>query len=185
MVKKRVRNAVLGCNLKNDTDLIQCSCLENPRDGGAWWEAIYRVSQSQTRLKRFSSSSSRSKRLEENSDKDSGLVKSFLFLFRWLDQLWNHSCRITLAWPSYFLANVCLLALFTFCSVQFSCSVMSDSLQSHEPQHARPSCPSPTPGVHPNLCPLSQWCHPTISSSVVPFSSCPQSFSASGSFPMS
>ena len=71
-----------------------------------------------------------------------------------------------------------------FTSVQFSCSVMSDSLQPHELQHARPPCPSPTPGVHPASCPLSQWCHPTVSSSVIPFSSCPQSFPASGSFPM-
>ena len=68
---------------------------------------------------------------------------------------------------------------------QFSCSVMSDSLRPHEPQHARPPCLSPTPGVHPNPCPLSWWRHPTISSSVVPFSSCPQSFPASGSFPIS
>ena len=72
-----------------------------------------------------------------------------------------------------------------YLSVQFSHSVVSDSLQSHEPQHARPPCPSPTPGVHPNSHPLSWWCHPAISSSVVPFSSCPQSFPASGSFPMS
>ena len=70
-------------------------------------------------------------------------------------------------------------------SVQFSHSVMSDSLWPHESQHARPPCPSPTPGVHSNSCPLSQWCHPTISSSVVPFSSCPQSLPASGSSPMS
>ena len=70
-----------------------------------------------------------------------------------------------------------------FISVQFSRSVMSDPLQPHEPQHARPPCPSPTPGVHPNPCPSSWWCHPTISSSVVPFS-CLQSFSASGSFPV-
>ena len=70
-------------------------------------------------------------------------------------------------------------------SVQFSCSVVSDSLQPHESQHARPPCPSPTPGVHPNPCPLSRWCHPAISSSVIPFSSCPQSLPASGSFPMS
>ena len=70
-------------------------------------------------------------------------------------------------------------------SVQFSCSVMSNSLRPHESQHARLPCPSPTPGVYSNSCPSSQWCHPTISSSVVPFSSCPQSFSASGSFPMS
>jgi len=70
-------------------------------------------------------------------------------------------------------------------SVQFSRSVVSDSLWPHEPQHARPPCPSPIPGVHPNPCPLSQWCHPTISSSVIPFSSCPQSFPVSGSFQMS
>ena len=72
-----------------------------------------------------------------------------------------------------------------FSSVQFTRSVMSDSLWPHESQHARPPCPSPTPGVHPNPCPSSRWCHPTILSSVVPFSSCPQSFPASGSFPMS
>ena len=70
-------------------------------------------------------------------------------------------------------------------SVQFSHSVASDSLQPHEPQHARPPCPSPTCGVHPNPWPLGRWCHPTISSSVIPFSSCPQSFPASGSFQMS
>ena len=74
---------------------------------------------------------------------------------------------------------------FQFSSVQFSRSVMSDSLRPHEPQHARPPCSSPAPRVYPNSWPLSQWCHPTISSSVVPFSSCPQSFSASGSFQMS
>ena len=71
------------------------------------------------------------------------------------------------------------------CLVQFSHSVVSNCLRPHEPQHTRPPCPSPTPGVHPNPCPLSQGCHPTISSSVIPFSSCPQSFPASGSFPMS
>ena len=70
-------------------------------------------------------------------------------------------------------------------SVQFSHSVISDSLQPHEPQHTRPPCPSPTPRVYPNPCPSSRWCHPTISSSVIPFSSCPQSFPASGPFPMS
>ena len=70
-------------------------------------------------------------------------------------------------------------------SVQFICSVVSDSLWPHEPQHTRPACPSPTPRVYSNSCPLSRWCHPTISSSVIPFSSCPQSFPASGSFQMS
>ena len=73
----------------------------------------------------------------------------------------------------------------TFSSVQFSRSVVSDSLQPHELQHARPPCPSPTPRVHPNPCLLSWWCHPAISSSVIPFSSCPQSLPASESFPMS
>ena len=72
-----------------------------------------------------------------------------------------------------------------FSSVQFSLSVVSNSLWPHELQHARPPCPSPIPGVHPNSCPSSRWCHPAISSSVVPFSSCPQSLPASGSFPMS
>ena len=73
----------------------------------------------------------------------------------------------------------------TLVSVQFSCSVVSDSLRPHESQHARPPCPSPTPGVHPNSCASYQWCHPAISSSVAPFSTCPQSFPASESFPMS
>ena len=77
------------------------------------------------------------------------------------------------------------LSNVNFPSVQFSHSVLSDSLRPHESQHIRPPCPSPTPGVHPNSCPLSQWCHPAISSSVVPFSSCPQSLPASGSFLMS
>ena len=72
-----------------------------------------------------------------------------------------------------------LAYIFHFSSVQFSRSAMSDSLQPHESQHARPPCPSPTPGVHSDSRPLSQWCHPAISSSVVHFSSCPQSLPAS------
>ena len=68
------------------------------------------------------------------------------------------------------------------CSVQFSCSVVSDTLRPHGLQHTRLPCPSPTPGVYSNSCPLSQWCHPTISSSAVPFSSHLQSYLASGSF---
>ena len=74
---------------------------------------------------------------------------------------------------------------FRFSSVQFSCSVVSNSLWPHESQHARPPCPSPTPRVYSNSCPSSRWCHPAISSSVVPFSSCPQSLPASESFPTS
>ena len=79
-------------------------------------------------------------------------------------------------------------AIFIFIcisSVQISCSVVSDSLQPHVLQHTRLPCPSPTPKIYSNSCSLSQWCHPTISSSVVPFSSCLQSFPASGSFQMS
>ena len=71
-----------------------------------------------------------------------------------------------------------------FISVQFSCSVVSTSLWSHESHHARPSCPSPTPRVHSDSNPMSQWCHPAISSSVISCSSCPQSLPASESFPM-
>ena len=75
--------------------------------------------------------------------------------------------------------------IIQFSSVQFSHSVVSNSLRPHESQHTRPPCPSQTPGVYSNSCPLSRWCHPSISSSVIPFSSCPQSLPASGSFPMS
>ena len=77
------------------------------------------------------------------------------------------------------------LSAVIFNSVQFSRSVVSDSLRPHESQHARPPCLSPTPRVYPNSCPLSRWCHLTISSSVVPFFSCPQSFPTLGSFQMS
>ena len=85
--------------------------------------------------------------------------------------------------PSFIL----FLEAFSFLvfSVQFSRSVMSRSLRPPEPQHARPPCPSPNVRVYPNPCPLNRWCHPTISSSIVPFSSCLQSFPASGSFQMS
>ena len=84
-----------------------------------------------------------------------------------------------------FFQNNLLAFLYIQALSQFSHSVVSDSLRSHGLQHARPPCSSPTPGVYSNSCPLSLWCHPTISSSVLPFSSCPQSFPASGSFQMS
>ena len=86
--------------------------------------------------------------------------------------------------PSYVTSHG-IEFFMTFSSVKFSRSVMSDSLRPQESQHARPPCPSPTPRVYPNSCPSSRWCHPAISSSVVPFSSCPQSLPASGSFPTS
>ena len=82
--------------------------------------------------------------------------------------------------------SVCFFSMVQFfSSVQFSCSVVSDSLRPPGLQHSRLPCPSPTPRVYSSSCPLSQWCHPTISSSAIPFSSCLQSFPASGSFPMS
>ena len=89
-------------------------------------------------------------------------------------------------WGHYFIALwLPLFLLRSLSSIQFSRSVVSDSLRPHEPQHARPPCPSSTPRVHPNSCASSRWCHPAISSSVAPFSSCPQSLPASGYFPMS
>ena len=105
-------------------------------------------------------------------------------MIRWLTFFLKVKCNSTLL----HLLNEDLLK--TTCkitygySVQFSHSVVSDSLWPHEPQHSRPLCPSPTPAVYPNSCPLSRWCHPTSSSSVIPFS-CPRSFPASGSFQMS
>ena len=116
-----------------------------------------------------------------------------------VSELYLHSEETHRVWRSYLLKrwpeatgnplwvsfHSFVKTLTKFSSVQFSSSVVSDSLRPHGLQHARPPCPSPTPGVYPNPCPLSQWCHPTISSSVVPFSSCPQSFPASGSFQMS
>ena len=96
----------------------------------------------------------------------------FPFIFKFC---WFHLLNILRPFSSFHLLS----------SVQFSHSVVSDSLRPHELQHARPPYPSPTPGVHSNSHPSSQWCHPAISSSVVPFSSCPQSLPASESFPMS
>ena len=88
-----------------------------------------------------------------------------------------------LLWNQFLAPNT--LRITAKDSVQFSLSVVSDSLQPHESQDARPPCPSPTPGVHSDSHPLSQWCYPAISSSVVPFSSCPQSLPAAKYFPMS
>ena len=108
-----------------------------------------------------------------------------------LSQYCNAYIEYLLFFKNTDICNYSHFSLFFFsfhilsCSVQFSRSVVSDSLQPHEPQHARPPCPSPTPRIYPNPCPLSRWCHPTILSSVIPFSSHLQSFPASGSFPVS
>ena len=85
----------------------------------------------------------------------------------------------------YVYVCVCEYLHISVSSVQFSCSVVSDSLRPHKSQHARLPCPSPTPRVRSDSCPSSQWCHPAISSSVIPFSSCPQSLPATESFPVS
>ena len=102
-------------------------------------------------------------------------VSGSLCPYVWSEDLGpNYSSRPFLLWDSE-----------DFSSVHFSRSVVSDSLRPHELQHARPPCPSSTPRVHSDSCPSSQWCHPAISSSGVPFSSCPQSLPAAESFPMS
>ena len=102
--------------------------------------------------------------------------------------LWYTTCHVSVySAPLLHVRKFSALCLPKIRSDQISRSVMSDSLLPHELQHASPSppCPSPTPGVHSDSCPSSQWCHPAISPSVVPFSSCPQSLPASESFPMS
>ena len=149
-------------------------------EGGAWWAAVHGVTTSLTRLSNF----------------------TFTFHFHALEkEMATHSS--VLAWRIPGMAEPCGLpsmgshrvghdgsdlaaaaASVQFSSVQSSCSVMFDSLRPHESQHARPPCPSPTPGVHSDSR-LSSLCHRAISSSVVPFSSCPQSLPASESFPMS
>ena len=124
-----------------------------------------------------------------------GVAKSLTRLSDWTELNWTEQRRpratkkiiITLKIKHMILKRKSLHILYNgiFSSVQFSRSVVSNSLWPDESQHTRPPCPSPTPGVHSNSGPSSQWCHPAISSSVVPFSSYPQSLPASGSFPMS
>ena len=98
--------------------------------------------------------------------------------------LWHHKSLKQYFWQYRWNSSI-LRDDNQFISVQFSHSVVSDSSRPHESQQARPLCPSPSPRVHSNLCPWSRWCHPAISSSVIPFSCCPQSLPASESFPMS
>ena len=111
------------------------------------------------------------------------LSSRFIFFLITFSQLFGSNCSNSLNILSDLFCGI-LIMFYLFCiySVQFSRSVMSDSLRPHGLQHTRLPCPSPTPGVLPNSCPLSQWRHPTISTSVVPFSSCPQSSPALGSF---
>ena len=107
----------------------------------------------------------------------------YCWIVRVLCIFWSPLSDISFA--NIFSHFVSFFSLSWFSSVQFSRSVVSDSLWPHELQHTRPPCPSPTPRVHSNSCSSSWWCHPAILSSVVPFSSCPHSLQASGTFPMS
>ena len=140
---------------------LQYTCLENSIDIGAWQTMVHGVSKSWTRLSKHPQN---------------------------INTYYNSYNRIigylTIQGSQTPTANVSQWKIHGP-SVQFSSSVMFDSLRPNELQHTRPPCPSPTPGVHSHSRPSSQWCHPAISSSVVPFSSCPQSLPASESFPMS
>ena len=116
-------------------------------------------------------------------------IPEFLSLFWRTDHFQEDISLLNVPQPYQSLENHCsgwglFWNSFQFSSVQFNRSVMSASLQPHESRHTRPPCPSPTPGIYSNLCPSSWWCHLAISSSVIPFSSCPQSLPASGSFTM-
>ena len=146
----------------------------------AWRAAVHGVAKSQTR---------------QSDSTDTDRWHRIVFIFLWLISLFSitASKSYMLLQMAKFYSFTDLISLTTFYpnwvaflwSVQFSRSVMSYSLQTRGLQHTRPPCPSLTPGVYSNSCPLSRWCHPTISSFVVPFSSCPQSFPASLFLPMS
>ena len=115
------------------------------------------------------------------------ILKYFEAIKKWKHArqfIWSKYCKVFRA-VAFFFNWILSQLICHLVSVQFSHSVVSNSLWPHEPQHARPPCPSPTAGAYSNPCPLSRWCHPTISSSVVSFSSCLQSFPASGSSQMS
>ena len=108
-----------------------------------------------------------------------GIESSEKYAWKYRLGLYSEDFEYKDEWPMFSVNNG------EVSSVQFSCSVVSDTLRPHESQHTRPPCPSPSPGVHSDSCPSSPWCHPAISSSVIPFSSCPQSLPASESFPVS
>ena len=147
---------------KGNSYPLQSSCLENSMDRGAWWATVHRVTKSQTWL------------------------SDFHFPF-------HYTCTYAYICFNHWVtgeAHMCVcmcVCIYIYIYIYMFSSVAQSylTLQLHELQHARLPCPSPTPGAYSNSHPSHQWCHPTISSSVIPFSSCPQSFPASGSFPMS
>ena len=172
-------------------------------DGGAWWAAVRDVATSRTRLSDFTFTF-HFHALEEEMATHSRIVAwrmpgteepgglPSMGLHRVGHDWSNLAAAAESPWYLHLLHLVLhshhpilsLLLKIQFSSVQFSRSVMSNSLWPYRLQHARPPCPSSTPRVYSNSCPFSQWCHPTISSSVIPFSSCLQFFPASGSFQM-
>ena len=112
-------------------------------------------------------------RLNDKNNMHLSIRKTNSFNHKWAGDLNRHFCKEDINIANKHMKQCSIF--FIIQSVQFSCSVVSISLWPHDSHHTRPLCPSPTPGVYSNLCPSSQWCHPAISSSVVPFSSCPQS----------
>ena len=162
--------------ITDSMDMSLSKLRELVMDREAWRAAVHGVTRSQTRLSDW-------------TELDWNLVTKTKSVH------WLHLPPLEVDWPQRFVFGCksiyrITLSIFTvylspFSSVQFTCSVMSDSLWPHGLQHARVPCPSPTPRIYSNSCSMSQWCHPTISSSVVPFSSCLQSFPVSGSFQMS
>ena len=168
-------------------DMNLSKLWEMVKDRGDWPAAILGVAKSQTWLKRLKRKQALSFLGPELLSPILGFtLSSSSFFFFFLATVLNFSLVIRLKTASHPLwKKMAIRWVDIYHITQFSCSVVSDSLQPHELQHTRPPCPSPTPGVYSNSCPSCQWCHPTISSSVIPFSSHLQSFPASGSFPMS
>ena len=141
------------------------SCLENPMDRGGWQVTVHKVTKNLTRLKRLS--------MRKISDR-TAITNAYIAMLPEVP-IETSYCGFR---GSFSLVISCkslnrMNRYLSVSSVQFSRSVVSNSLRPHESQYTRPPCPSPTPGVYPNPCPSSWWCHPAISSSVIPFSSCP------------
>ena len=195
----------LSCIGEGNGNPLQCSCLENPRDGGPWWAAVYGVAPSWTQLKWLS----RAEALWASNNVFCPQKSTWLLYDKPTANILSGEkvkafplrSGIRQGCPLLQLLHNIVLEVLAMAireekeikGIQigkeevklllFSCSVTSDSLRPHGLQHTRPPCPSPTPGIYSNSCPFSPWCHSTISSSVIPFSSCLQSFPASRSFP--